>query len=57
MSVPHPKGGNIAWTCVKYNIIEEMGEHEAIGLRGFHYTLFEEEEGGVFDRDYTGILI
>ena len=22
MSVPHPKGGNIFWTCVKDNIIE-----------------------------------
>ena len=21
VSVPHPKGGNIVWTCVKYHVI------------------------------------
>ena len=46
MSVPHPKEGNIFWTCVKDHIINEKDQYEAIGLRGFDYKLFEEEEGG-----------
>ena len=47
VSGPNPKGGNLVWTCVKDNIIEEKDQYEAIGLRGFDYKLFEEEEGGV----------
>ena len=46
MSVPHPKGGDIVWTCVKDHIINENDTYEAIGLRGFDYKLFQEEEGG-----------
>ena len=46
MSFPHPKGGNIFWTCVKGNIIEENEDYKSIGLRGFNYKLFYEEEGG-----------
>ena len=46
MSFLHPKGGNIVWTCVRDHIMEEKDNCEAIGLRGFDYKLFEEEEGG-----------
>ena len=46
MSIPHPKGGNIVWTCVKANIIKGNEDYKAIGLSGFGYKLFEEEEGG-----------
>ena len=46
MSVPHPKGGAIVWTCVKDHIIDEKEDYKDIGLRGFDYKLFEEEEGG-----------
>ena len=46
MSVPHSKGGIIVWTCVKDNIIDEKEGYKDIGLRGFDYKLFEEEEGG-----------
>ena len=46
MSVPRPKGGLIVWTCVKYHIIDEKGYYKDIGLRGFDYKLFEEEEVG-----------
>ena len=46
MSVPHPKGGNIFCTCVKDNIIEEKEDYKSIGIRGFDYKLFEEEECG-----------
>ena len=46
VSVTHPKGGRIVWTCVQYHIINEKEKCEAIGLHGFDYKLFEEEEGG-----------
>ena len=45
MSVPHMKGENIVWTCVKYHIIDEKKQCKAIGLRGFYYKIFEGEEG------------
>ena len=45
MSVPHPKGGAIVWTCVKDHIINEKEDYKDIGLCGFDYKLFEEEEG------------
>ena len=57
MSVPHPKGGAIVWTCVKDHIIYEKEDCKYILLRGFVYKLCEEEEGGGLERDYTGILI
>ena len=44
--VPHTEGGGIVWTCVKDRIIDEKQQYEAIGLRGFYYKLFEEEEAG-----------
>ena len=31
---------------MKDNIIKEKGDYEAIGIHGFDYNLFEEEEGG-----------
>ena len=46
MSVPHLKGEDIVLACVKDNIIEEKEDCKAIGLCGFVYTLFEEDEGG-----------
>ena len=46
MSVPHPKGGLIVWTCVKDHIIDEKEDYKDIGLCGFDYKLFEEEECG-----------
>ena len=46
MSDPHPKGGGIVWTCMKDHIIDENEYYKDIGLRGFDYKLFEEEEGG-----------
>ena len=46
VSVPHPKGGNIVCTCVKDHTIDENEQYEDIGLSGFDYKLFEEEECG-----------
>ena len=48
--VPHLKEGNIVWTCVEDNILEEKDYQKDIGLRGFGYTLCEEEEVGFFER-------
>ena len=44
--VLHPKEGDIVWTCVKDNTIEEKQQYKYIGLRGFDYKLYEEEVGG-----------
>ena len=46
VSVPHPKGGKVVWACVKDHIIDEKEDYKAIGLSGFYYKLFEEEDGG-----------
>ena len=46
VSILHLKGGNIVWTYVKDNITEENEDYKAIGIHGFDYKLFEEEEGG-----------
>ena len=37
--------GNIVLTCVNDNIINKKEEYKYIGLSGFDYKLFEEEEG------------
>ena len=47
VSVTHPKREAIVWTCVKDHIIDEEEDNKDIGLHGFDYTLFEEQEGGV----------
>ena len=44
--VPHPKGENIVWNCVKDHITNEKDQYKAIVLCGFEYKLFEEEEAG-----------
>ena len=46
VSVPHLKGGDIVWTWLNDHTIDEKEPYEAIGLCGFDYKLFEEEEGG-----------
>ena len=46
MSVTHPKGGGIVWTCVKDHIIDEKEKYEYIGLRGLDCTIFDEEDDG-----------
>ena len=57
VSVLHLRGGNILLTCVKDNRIKENEHYKYIGLRGFDYKLFEEEEGGGLDMDDTCIII
>ena len=58
MFTTHQKGGNIVWDCVKDKIIGEKEKKEDIGIRGFDYKLFEEEEGGRgLESDYMGMLI
>ena len=57
MSVPHPKGRNIVCACAKDNITELKEGYEAIGMCGFDYKLFKEDEVGGLERYYMGILI
>ena len=45
MSVPHTKGGEIFRTSVKLQVIDGKEDYKEIGLCGFDYKLFEEEEG------------
>ena len=46
MSVPHPKGRAVVWTCVKDHIINENEDYKNIRLCGFYYKLFEGEKVG-----------
>ena len=46
VSVPHPKGGTIVWTCVKDHVIDEKEDYKEIRLCGFAYSFFGEKEGG-----------
>ena len=34
------------WTCVKDHIIDGKDDYKDIGLRGFDYKSFEEDQGG-----------
>ena len=54
VSIPHPKGENIVWTCVKDNITQYKKDFKAIGLSGFGYKLFEEEEYGGIQEELDG---
>ena len=50
MTVLNLKGGNIVWNYAEDNIIEQKEDYREIGLNGFYYKSFEEEEdGGVQD--------
>ena len=51
VSVPNPKLGGIVCTCVKDNIIKENEDYKDIELRGFDYKIYEEDEGGGFERE------
>ena len=51
MSVPHTKGGESFWTCVKNNVTKGGKQYDAIGISGFDYKLFEKSRVGVFKRD------
>ena len=42
----YPKGGGgVIYTCVKDDVVREKEQYKSIGLHGFDYKLFEEEEG------------
>ena len=45
--VLHTKGGEdgVICNCVKNVVVEEKEEYKSIGLCGFDYKFFEEEEG------------
>ena len=41
VAVPHPKGGNIFWTCVKDNNIKYKDKYKGIGLSVLSYSVYE----------------
>ena len=47
MFYPHPKGGNIVWTYVEDNVIQEKKEYKAMGLRGFGIIYLKKRRVGV----------
>ena len=56
VAVPHLKGGNIIWTSGKGNIIGGKQDYKAIGIQGFDYTFFEEQEGRCVRKGLYGCL-
>ena len=44
--MPHPKGEKIILTCMKDHVIEKKEDYKDIRLRGFDYSLYEENGGG-----------
>ena len=44
--VGHDKN-KVLWEVVKYHEVEEPTDHEEIGLRGFDFNVFDEDEEGV----------
>ena len=50
MSVPHPKGGAIVWTCVKDHIIDEKEGYKDIGLRGLIINYLRKRRVGGLER-------
>ena len=51
MSLTHPNGGNLVWTCVKYNITEDKEYWKYIGLHRLDYKIFEEDWNGGLGTD------
>ena len=46
VAVTHTKGLGFVWTFVEDSVVGEKEEYREIGVRGFDYKLFQEEEGG-----------
>ena len=38
---------NVLWEVVDDNVVEEPSDHKDIGLRGFDFNIFDEDEEGV----------
>ena len=51
VSVPHPKGGTIVWTRVKYHIIDEKEDYKEIGLVGSTIAYLRKNRVGGNKRD------
>ena len=37
----------VLWEVVYYDVLKESSDHEEIGLRGFYFNVFDEDDEGV----------
>ena len=47
MEVVVDDGKNVIWEMVNDYVAEKTTDHEGIGLRGFDFNIFDEDEKGV----------
>ena len=47
MEVVGHDGKKVLWEVVDYHVIEEPTDNEEMGLRGFHFNVFDQDEEGV----------
>ena len=39
-------GKKVLWEALEYHVLEEVNDHEEIGLQGFDFNLFGEDKEG-----------
>ena len=44
----------VLWEVVAYHVVEEPCDHVDIGLRGFDFNIFDEDEEGVVREECSG---
>ena len=44
----------VIWEVVGDHVVEETSDHEYIGLRGFDFNIFDEDEEGVVREEICG---
>ena len=44
----------LLWEVVGDHVVEEPSDHEEIGLRGFDFNIFDEDEEGVVREECSG---
>ena len=60
MEVVGSDGKKVIWEVIENHAVEEENDYDKIGLRGFDFNLFDEDEEGVGKEvlsEYTYLLI
>ena len=47
MEVVGRDGKKVLWEVVDYHVVGEPNDHDEIGLQGFYFNLFSEDDRGV----------